>query len=149
MAMMKYWDNPDVLSKLGRAMGDVMQLPEGEEGERAGTQRSAQHAMHMHRLSTLERAGAGPRGGCRHGHARMDAHLACACPVLWPLAARCAGEEEGEEEAGDDNTVHGAASAGNADKLKVRAGRACRAALLGHATHLLCCALKHSQILAL
>lgn len=31
--MMKYWDSPEVLSKLGRAMGDVMQLPEGEDGE--------------------------------------------------------------------------------------------------------------------
>lgn len=87
MAMMKYWNNPEVLSKLGKAMGDVMELPgveggaegedgeEGEEEEVDDTVHGAASAGDVEKLKALVEAGANVDEADEEG--RTALHLAC------------------------------------------------------------------------
>lgn len=90
MAMMKYWNDPEVLSKLGKAMGGSFDLPgmlgaapleapaeeeEAEEEEGEDTLHSTASAGDVEALKRLLEAGANPDEGDEEG--RTALHFAC------------------------------------------------------------------------
>lgn len=80
MAMMKYWSDPEVLGKLGKAMGDVMEAPgkeaeEAEEEEEEDTVHGAASAGNVEKLKELIASGANVDEGDEEG--RTALHFAC------------------------------------------------------------------------
>lgn len=123
MAMMKYWNDPEVLSKLGKAMGEVMELPEGAEGEEGeeeadDTVHGAASAGDAEKLKALIEAGADVDEKDEEG--RTALHFACGYGEL--ECAKLLIDAKAKLDAVDNNqntALHYAAGYGQADSVKV------------------------------
>lgn len=128
MAMMKYWNDPEVLSKLGRAMGGALELPTGEgalaEGEEEeyeeeeATVHSAASAGDVELLKQLLEQGANVDEVDEEG--RTALHFACGYGEL--DCARVLLDKSAKLDSVDNNkntALHYAAGYGQAESVKL------------------------------
>lgn len=126
MAMMKYWNDPEILAKLGKAMGGAFELPEGEaeegeaeEAEEEATLHAAASAGDVELLKQLlAKEGVNIDEGDEEG--RTALHFACGYGELECAKELIAAKAKLDAVDNNENTaLHYAAGYGQAEACKL------------------------------